>query len=115
MIIEIDPELAEPLFEQIASAIRSAVARGDAKDGERLPAAKVLAEELDVNLHTVLRAYALLRDEGVLSVRPRRGAVVTGTGRNRARTREAAQRLVAEAKRQGMAFAEVGQLVKELW
>lgn len=83
--------------------------------GERLPAARALARDLDVNMHTVLRAYAQLREEGLLDLRRGRGAVVLGDGAaGRAAVRSLAQALAAEARRQGVSRAELHDLIQEL-
>jgi GntR family transcriptional regulator len=82
------------------------------KPGERLPAARELARDLDVNMHTVLRAYATLRDEGVLDLRRGRGAVVRHDGApDRAALERLAAELAAEARRQGVDPQELHALV----
>lgn len=77
MLLRIDPYSAEPLFAQVAAAVRADVAAGRLRVGERLPAAREVAKGADINLHTVLRAYQMLRDEGLVDMRRGRGAVVT--------------------------------------
>ncbi|WP_336632561.1 MULTISPECIES: GntR family transcriptional regulator [unclassified Microbacterium] len=77
MLIRVDSGSDAPLFAQIADAIRADIAAGRRHAGDRLPSARVLAEGLGVNLHTVLRAYQLLRDEGIVQLRRGRGATVT--------------------------------------
>ncbi|MEN0130700.1 MAG: GntR family transcriptional regulator [Brevundimonas sp.] len=79
MLLRIDTSSAEPLFEQIDGQVRALVARGELTAGTRLPSARDLASSLDVNLHTVLRAYQDLRDDGVIELRRGRGAVVAST------------------------------------
>jgi GntR family transcriptional regulator len=112
MIIVIDAGSPDPLFQQIAAQIRRAVATGTVSVGERLPAARDLADSLDVNLHTVLRAFAALRDEGLVEMRPGRGVTVVGP-RRQAALRQSAQGLAREARRQGLTSADVLKLVKE--
>jgi GntR family transcriptional regulator len=70
-----DPTL---LHEQVAGAIRRAIADGEAGPGERIPQAKDLAAELGVNTNTVLRALRVLRDEGVIEMGRGRSIRVTG-------------------------------------
>jgi DNA-binding transcriptional regulator YhcF (GntR family) len=112
MLLRIDPAAGVPLHEQLAAALRRAIAGGEAKPGERLPAARELAGDLDVNMHTVLRAYKTLRDEGLLELRRGRGAVVRRDGApDRAALERLAAELAAEARRQGVAPEELHALV----
>ena len=77
MLIRIDPGDPRPLYEQIELQVRAAIGDGFLIAGERLPPARELAEDIGVNVHTVLRAYGALRDAGLIELRPRRGAVVS--------------------------------------
>jgi GntR family transcriptional regulator len=90
VLIRIDTSDSRPLYEQIAVQVRGAIINGEIAPGERLPAASELAEATGVHLHTVLRAYAELRDEGLIELRPRRGAVVTA--------QPPRERLIAQAR-----------------
>lgn len=71
----------EPTFlhDQVAAEIRRAIAKGEARPGERIPKAKDLATVLGVNVNTVLRALRILREEGLLELGRGRGIVVAGT------------------------------------
>lgn len=63
----------------------------------------------------MLRAYAELRDEGLLDLRRGRGAVVRGDGAaGRAAIRTLAAALTSEARRQGVGRAELCDLIEEL-
>ncbi|MDQ2661932.1 MAG: GntR family transcriptional regulator [Actinomycetota bacterium] len=98
MRISIDSTLTVPLFEQLASALRSAIIDGRVIGGERLPAARDLAGTLGVNVHTVLRGYQLLRDEGLIELHRGRGAVVATRIGGHAALAGAIHDLVEEAK-----------------
>lgn len=114
MLFRIDPGAPEPLFAQLAGQVRSAVAGGRLEPGERLPSARDLAASLDVNLHTVLRAYQELRDEGLVELRRGRGAVVTSRPAvDYAPLHTAIAEVVATARRLGVAPETTTALLKE--
>lgn len=114
MLVKVDPRSSEPLFAQIAAQVRSAIATGRVEEGDRLPPARDLAEALGVNMHTVLRAYGDLRDEGLVDMRRRRGVIVRAAGDTRARLVELARDLAAEAARQGLSKADLRRLIEEV-
>src|ERR1700722_3626307 len=60
--ITIDPSDPAPLHEQVAAALRRAIADGEAGPGDRLPPARDLGAVLGVNANTVLRALRPTRD-----------------------------------------------------
>ncbi|WP_295124709.1 GntR family transcriptional regulator [uncultured Leifsonia sp.] len=76
MLIQLDRASLVGLAEQIAAAIQDQVRTGALAAGEKLPAARDLAAGLGVNVHTVLRAYSILRAAGVVELRQGRGARV---------------------------------------
>ncbi len=76
MIIRVDQKAREPLYLQIRSQIIGAIARGDLEPGQALPSVRSLGDDLGINLHTVNKAYAVLRDEGYILMRGRSGAHV---------------------------------------
>lgn len=79
MLIRVDPDSPRPLYDQVAASIRSDILAGVLAPGDRLPAARDVAEALDINQHTVLHAYQRLRDEGLVDLRRGRGAVIAAS------------------------------------
>ncbi|WP_110180632.1 GntR family transcriptional regulator [Nocardioides solisilvae] len=107
MLIRLDPASTAGLAEQIAGQVRGAIASGDLASGDRLPPARELAAGLDVNMHTVLRAYNTLRDEGLLDIRRGRGVHVRAGGHpdataDGARLRQQIHDLLHSAARMGL-------------
>lgn len=115
MLFTVDPASAVPLFEQLAASIRAQLVAGAAPAGERLPAARDLADSLDMNVHTVLHAYQLLRDEGFLELRRGRGAVVTDRAHNYDQLAKDIARVVAEARRLDIGPGALGALIREAY
>lgn len=76
MLITVDSASLVGLADQIAAQLRGQIADGLLGPGERLAPARQVAAGLGVNMHTVLRAYQLLRDDGLIELRRGRGAVV---------------------------------------
>lgn len=113
MLLTIDPQSSQPLHDQLAGQLRSAIAAGDPAPGEKLPPARELASGLDVNVHTLLRAFQTLKDEGLLEVRRGRGTIVTGAAPKLASFATMAQRLVAEARRAGLSNTQIKKLVED--
>lgn len=77
MIIEIDYNSEVPIYDQLRKQIVIGIASGQLKKGERLPSVRALGEELGINLHTVRKAYNILKDEGYLVIDRRVGAMVS--------------------------------------
>ena len=115
MLIRIDSALSTPLFEQLASAVRAAIIDGRVIGGERLPATRELARSLGVNMHTVLRAYRQLRDEGLIELHRGRGAVVVVRIGGRAALAGAIHDLVDEAKLHELPETALLALVSEAY
>ncbi len=76
MFIRIDLTSDIPIYLQIKNEIIRGIATGELKAGDQLPTVRRLAEELGINLHTVNKAYNILKREGFISLNRKRGAVV---------------------------------------
>lgn len=113
MIFTVDPSSDEPLFAQVASAVRAEAAAGVLSPGDRLPPAREVAEALGINLHTVLRAYQDLRDEGLVDMRRGRGAIVTDAVAPLVELAHDIRALAAKARALGLAPDTLTSLVRE--
>ena len=114
MLLTLDPAAPEPLFEQLAAQLRAAIAAGTLSAGDRLAPARDVAASLDVNLHTVLRAYQELRDEGVVDLRRGRGAVIAdGPAPDLTALRQAIAVVVQRSREAGVPAETTTALLKE--
>ena len=77
MIIEIDFNSTEAIYIQLRNQIVYGIATARFKEGDSLPSVRALAEEIGINMHTVNKAYSVLRQEGFVKLDRRKGAVVS--------------------------------------
>jgi len=77
MILSIDINSETPIYTQLCRQIIRAIALKDLKEGDELPSVRSLAADIGVNLHTVSKAYNLLKADGFLIVNRRKGVVVS--------------------------------------
>jgi len=112
--VTIDPASPVPLHEQVAAAIRRAIADGEAGPGDRLPPARDLAAVLGVNANTVLRALRTLREEGLLEFRRGRGVTVSGAAPRRGEVIAKARELVTLARELGYRPDELAEIIEQV-
>jgi GntR family transcriptional regulator len=93
--------------------VRRAIETGEVRPGEQLPPARELASVLGVNMHTVLRAYSMLRDAGLIQLRRARGAVVVDPVPTPPRLNALVTALLEEAERCGISQAQAAALVAQ--
>lgn len=114
MLLRVDHASDTPLFEQVAASVRTGAATGRIRPGDRLPSARDVAASLDVNLHTVLRAYQDLRDEGLVTMRRGRGAVLTEAASHLEQIHREVLDLVERARALGLSAHTLASFVKEI-
>ena len=73
----IDRAHPTPVYLQICQRFKTAIEQGHLRAGDRVPAVRGLAMELNVARGTVEMAYRLLADEGYLQIRGAAGTVVS--------------------------------------
>ncbi|MCJ1679269.1 GntR family transcriptional regulator [Streptomyces sp. APSN-46.1] len=113
MLLRLNIADNRPLHEQVAGAIRRAIAGGECGPGDRLPPARELSLALGVNANTVLRGLRALRDEGLLEFRRGRGVTVAGGADGRSALLERVRELVADAAHLGYSKGDLIEMIKE--
>ncbi|HJB88389.1 MAG TPA: GntR family transcriptional regulator [Candidatus Blautia excrementigallinarum] len=76
MVIEIDFNSDEAIYVQLMNQIILGIATSRLREGDPLPSVRQLADTIGINMHTVNKAYALLRQEGFVTIDRRKGAVI---------------------------------------
>jgi len=77
MYIEIDFSSDEAIYQQLCNQIILGIATSQYMEGDVLPSVRELAEAVGINMHTVNKAYTVLKQEGFVKVDRRRGAIVS--------------------------------------
>ena len=77
MVIKIDFQSDEALYIQLRNQIILGIATSTLHEGDVLPSVRQLAEDIGINMHTVNKAYSVLRQEGFVTIDRRRGAIVS--------------------------------------
>ena len=77
MIIEVDFNSDEAIYIHLCNQIIMGIATSVIHEGDSLPSVRRLADTIGVNMHTVNKAYSVLKREGYISLDKRRGAVIS--------------------------------------
>ena len=77
MLIEIDFNSEEALYLQLCNQIILGIATSRFREGDSLPSVRQLADSIGINMHTVNKAYTVLKQEGYVKVDRRKGAIVS--------------------------------------
>ncbi len=112
LMVTIDRDNDDPVYEQVADQIRLLIASGDLGPTTPLPSVRQLAGNLGVNLNTIARAYRLLESESFLVIRDRAGvAVAAPAGKiddsTRANLLDQMRATIARLRQAGMAPEEI--------
>jgi len=115
MWMEIDLQSEVPIYTQLVDQLIEGIAAGHLKPGDPLPSVRSLAADLGINLHTVNKAYQILKQDGFLQVHRKQGVVVQPGGMPgiddafRAKLARGLRTLAAEAAVRGMTEAEFAE------
>jgi len=69
MLLSINDHDPRPVYIQIVNQVKEQARGGGLKSGDELPSVRELAASLGINMHTVRRAYGVLRDQKLLVFR----------------------------------------------
>lgn len=118
MLIEIDFNSEEAIYMQLRNQIILGIATAEIREGEVLPSVRQLASNIGINMHTVNKAYNVLKQEGFIQLDRRRGAVIcVDVDRLKALStmKEQLYVVLAQGSCKGITKEEVHKLVDELY
>ena len=100
----------EPIYLSLASYFRRLIERGALKEGDALPSVREVALAERVNPNTVVRAYGVLSDEGLVTSLPKKGYYVTGETKGTSEAKETLKALLSS----GYSKEELIDLLKDM-
>lgn len=118
MVIEIDFNSDQALYLQLRNQIILGIATMELREGDSLPSVRQLAETIGINMHTVNKAYTVLKQEGFVKVDRRKGAVIAIDIDKIKATEELKKNLLvvlAKGSCKGISRQEVHDLIDELY
>ncbi len=118
MVIEIDFNSDEALYLQLRNQIIMGIATAQFREGDSLPSVRQLADSIGINMHTVNKAYTVLKQEGYVKVDRRRGAVIA-IDEDKARTltelKQGLQVILAKGSCKNVSKEEIHELIEEIY
>ena len=118
MIMRIDFNSDEALYMQLYNQIIMGIANSELQEGENLPSVRELADDIGINMHTVNKAYSILRQEGYLKLDRRKGAVIAidiDKYNASVELMENLKVLMAKAICKGIGSGEVHEMIDEIY
>ena len=117
MLIEIDFNSEDAIYIQLRNQVILGIATANIHEGDSLPSVRQLADTIGVNMHTVNKAYNVLKQEGFITLDKRRGAVIA-LDENKIRAveemRQQLQIVLAKACCRAISREEIHELVDEI-
>ncbi|MGN0374359.1 MAG: GntR family transcriptional regulator [Butyrivibrio sp.] len=117
MYFTIDFDSNEAIYLQLCNQIIFHIATEQIKEGESLPSVRQLADTIGINMHTVNKAYAVLREQGYITLDRRHGAVIAVDVNKLEALNELAQSLravIARAMCRNLSSEEIHMLVDDI-
>ncbi|MCQ2539705.1 MAG: GntR family transcriptional regulator [Acetatifactor sp.] len=118
MQIEIDFNSDDALYLQLYNQIIMGIAADRFREGDSLPSVRQLADSIGINMHTVNKAYTILKQEGYVRVDRRRGAVIAidvDKMQTLAELKKQLQVILAKGSCKNISKDEIHQLIEEIY
>ena len=118
VMIEIDFQSDEAIYIQLRNQIILGIATATLQEGEALPSVRQLADDIGVNMHTVNKAYSLLRQEGFVTIDRRKGAIIAVDVNKIKALKEMKENLIVALARgccRNVSRSEVHDLIDEIY
>jgi len=116
--MKIDFNSDEALYIQLINQIIYGIATSQFQEGDNLPSVRELAEYIGINMHTVNKAYSILKQEGYIKLDRRKGAVVAidiNKMKARENLKEELRVIIAKAICKNLSCEEVYEVVDEIF
>ncbi|HEY2494132.1 MAG TPA: GntR family transcriptional regulator [Paenibacillus sp.] len=120
MVIQLDMQSDIPIYSQLMNQIIEGIASGALQPGEPLPSVRSLASDIGVNLHTVNKAYTLLKQDGFIQIHRQKGVVIQPEGmpgvtpEYELKQHSQLKPIIAEALCRGMTQEQLTDIVKQI-
>lgn len=121
MEIVVSNKASRPLYEQIATQIKSAIMSGELKAGEAIPSVRSLAKSLHISILTVQKAYATLQEDGFIETTAGKGCYVSAQNQDfyleeqQKKIEERFSEAIEIARASGIAFDKLIELLTILY
>lgn len=118
MIIQIDFNSDEAIYLQLRNQIIMGIATSQFREGDALPSVRQLAEVVGINMHTVNKAYTVLKQEGYVKVDRRKGAIIA-IDENRENVRKELMRelqvMIAKGSCKNLSKEDFHQMIDDIY
>lgn len=120
MFLTLDLNSEIPIYTQIRNQVVMAIAKQELKEGDSLPSVRQMAADLGVNLHTINKAYNILKQEGFLTVHRRKGVVINPPDKYTAEKeyyinlKEELEIITSEAICRGLNHKEISNIIVDI-
>ena len=118
MLIEIDFNSEEAIYVQLQNQIIMGIAMDVIREGDTLPSVRQMADTVGINMHTVNKAYTILKQEGFIQLDRRKGAIIaidTDKAQALLKLKERLRILLAKSFCKNISREEVHALVDEIF